>query len=494
MDVKALQNRLRDFAAARDWQPFHAPKNLAMALMVEAAELLELFQWQTLTESRGFTRDPRNKERVADEVADVLLYLLQLADHADVDLEQAVETKLLKNSMKHPAKRGESAVPPRPQKSAVAAAAPPATVQKTHLLVDWENVQPSGEALQALVPEATDVWLFHGPHQKVDDSGHRQAYGGSVTLVPRSGAGRNALDFQLTYYVGYIAARQPEATFVVVSNDQGYDPMLEHACELGFKARRCGHGKLPVAQLVAPSITPVLPEVTPPALTQKAVAKETAQVSGSKATREDVQQLTRLIEGLAAAQRPTNKRDLLAMLQRHLGEPGADSPRLAHALSQLQALRQVTVKKDAVTYPAPALKTSPAPTKKEAAAVKKAISAKNPAPTKKPTPAKKSSPISKTASSKNAAPTPPKTVLASPTSAQVAQAVLASLKKMPKNRPTRRAGLLKLIKSHAHKAAEPQAMAELVCTLLEARKDVVASPGDQSITYPNLEEKRAATA
>jgi hypothetical protein len=55
MDIKALQTRLREFAAARDWQPYHAPKNLAMALMVEAAELLELFQWQTLTESRGFT-------------------------------------------------------------------------------------------------------------------------------------------------------------------------------------------------------------------------------------------------------------------------------------------------------------------------------------------------------------------------------------------------------------------------------------------------------
>ena len=91
MDIKALQTRLREFAAARDWQPYHAPKNLAMALMVEAAELLELFQWQTLTESRGFTRNAPDKERVADEIADVLLYLLQLADHTDVDVEQAVE-------------------------------------------------------------------------------------------------------------------------------------------------------------------------------------------------------------------------------------------------------------------------------------------------------------------------------------------------------------------------------------------------------------------
>lgn len=112
MDVKALQTRLRDFAAAREWQQYHAPKNLAMALMVEAAELLELFQWQTLTESRGFTRDPRNKERVADEIADVLLYLLQLADHTGVDLAQAVENKLVKNAIKHPVPHDPAAPQP----------------------------------------------------------------------------------------------------------------------------------------------------------------------------------------------------------------------------------------------------------------------------------------------------------------------------------------------------------------------------------------------
>ncbi|MBS0467313.1 MAG: nucleotide pyrophosphohydrolase [Proteobacteria bacterium] len=104
MDVKALQRQLRDFAAARDWQPYHSPKNLAMALMVEAAELLELFQWLTPQESRHLTDNAADKERVADEIADVLLYLLQLADHTGVDLEQAVAAKLVKNSAKHPPK------------------------------------------------------------------------------------------------------------------------------------------------------------------------------------------------------------------------------------------------------------------------------------------------------------------------------------------------------------------------------------------------------
>ena len=86
MHLKTLQSRLREFAAARDWQPFHTPKNLAMALMVEAAELLELFQWLTTEQSHTLTKDPQDKERVGDEMADVLLYLLQLADHTGVDL------------------------------------------------------------------------------------------------------------------------------------------------------------------------------------------------------------------------------------------------------------------------------------------------------------------------------------------------------------------------------------------------------------------------
>jgi len=102
MDILALQRQLRDFAAARDWQPYHAPKNLAMALMVEAAELLELFQWLTLEESHTLAHNAASKERLSDEMADVLLYLLQLADHTGVDLEQAVAAKLVKNARKYP--------------------------------------------------------------------------------------------------------------------------------------------------------------------------------------------------------------------------------------------------------------------------------------------------------------------------------------------------------------------------------------------------------
>ena len=73
-----------------------------MALMVEAAELQELFQWLTPEQSQQLTADPAQKERVGEEMADVLLYLLQLADHTGVDLCDAVERKLVKNAIKHP--------------------------------------------------------------------------------------------------------------------------------------------------------------------------------------------------------------------------------------------------------------------------------------------------------------------------------------------------------------------------------------------------------
>ena len=102
MDIQALQLELRAFAAARHWQPFHTPKNLSAALMVEAAELLEIFQWMTPEESQAAHQNPATYIQIADEVADVLLYLLQVADHCHIDLPVAVANKLAKNAIKHP--------------------------------------------------------------------------------------------------------------------------------------------------------------------------------------------------------------------------------------------------------------------------------------------------------------------------------------------------------------------------------------------------------
>jgi dCTP diphosphatase len=98
-----LQHRLAAFAAARDWQKFHSPKNLAMALSVEVAELVEEFQW--LTEEQSRTLDAERRERVRLELADVFIYLLRLADGLDVDLMRAADDKIALNERKYPAER-----------------------------------------------------------------------------------------------------------------------------------------------------------------------------------------------------------------------------------------------------------------------------------------------------------------------------------------------------------------------------------------------------
>jgi len=96
----SLRLALRRFSAARDWQQFHTPKNLAMALSVEAAEVLEHFQWLTAAQSSRL--DVRQKRAVADEIADVLLYLIRLADVLDIDPLESAQRKLGENAIKYP--------------------------------------------------------------------------------------------------------------------------------------------------------------------------------------------------------------------------------------------------------------------------------------------------------------------------------------------------------------------------------------------------------
>jgi NTP pyrophosphatase (non-canonical NTP hydrolase) len=103
MDIEQLQKRLRDFAAARQWQPYQTPKNLAMAMVVEAAELVEIFQWLTPEQSLALKDDAARHQHLGEEIADVMLYLLQIADQSGVDVEAAIERKLAMNALKYPA-------------------------------------------------------------------------------------------------------------------------------------------------------------------------------------------------------------------------------------------------------------------------------------------------------------------------------------------------------------------------------------------------------
>lgn len=102
-DLAELKLRVREFVAERDWDRFHSPKNLAMALSVEASELVELFQW--LTEEESASLDGERKRRAAEELADVLWFLVRIADRLDIDLLEAAEIKLGQNAKKYPAER-----------------------------------------------------------------------------------------------------------------------------------------------------------------------------------------------------------------------------------------------------------------------------------------------------------------------------------------------------------------------------------------------------
>lgn len=270
MNLSELQAELRHFAAERDWQAFHTPKNLSTALMVEAAELAEIFQWMTPDESRLAHRDAGSKERIGEEVADVLLYLLQVADHSEIDLVQAVKSKLARNALKYPAKQ------------AIARASPArASEPGTHVLLDYENVQPTENELRAMVPDASQVWVFHGPHQRQVEQ-RFASFGANATAVPISKTGKNALDFHLSFYMGYIASRNPASAMVVVANDKGYEPMLAHARAMGFAVRQQGHGQAkPRASVKA---TPVAKSgaAAKPAAKKAAAKKSPAKKAAAK--------------------------------------------------------------------------------------------------------------------------------------------------------------------------------------------------------------------
>ena len=101
-ELSLIRDRLRDFANSRDWNVFHTPKNLAMALAGEAGELVAEFQWLTPEESRNLTRDQLNA--VEMEIADVAIYLIRLADQLDINIYEAAMAKIQKNEIRFPQK------------------------------------------------------------------------------------------------------------------------------------------------------------------------------------------------------------------------------------------------------------------------------------------------------------------------------------------------------------------------------------------------------
>ena len=125
-------------------------------------------------------------------------------------------------------------------------------MQKVHVLVDLENNQPTLEDVKRLVPDMTHVWLFHSPGQAKRLASFAPL-GERCTAVPISRPGKNALDFHLTFYVGYLAARNPGAKLVVVAIDRGYGPMVEHAVDLALQVAQVAFKPLakPVRKAIA---------------------------------------------------------------------------------------------------------------------------------------------------------------------------------------------------------------------------------------------------
>ena len=102
MDVNEVRNKLRKFAEERNWEQFHSPKNLSMALAAEAAELLEIFQWLTEEQSKDIISSAKEIAQVKEEIADVFIYLVRLADKLNIDIEKEVFAKIALNEKKYP--------------------------------------------------------------------------------------------------------------------------------------------------------------------------------------------------------------------------------------------------------------------------------------------------------------------------------------------------------------------------------------------------------
>ena len=103
--IGVLRQAVKNFADERAWERFHSPKNLAMGLAVETAELLEHFLWIDCAESRTVTRDPARRQAVAEELADVACHLFNLCNALDIDLSEAVQAKIVKNAIKYPVEK-----------------------------------------------------------------------------------------------------------------------------------------------------------------------------------------------------------------------------------------------------------------------------------------------------------------------------------------------------------------------------------------------------
>lgn len=108
VDIQAVLAKFNHFAAERDWEQFHTIKNLSIALSVEVSELVEIFQWATDSEIKSWIESNKDKQQqISEELADIFMYLIKIADKAKVDLDDAVAKKMEKNAIKYPVEKAK---------------------------------------------------------------------------------------------------------------------------------------------------------------------------------------------------------------------------------------------------------------------------------------------------------------------------------------------------------------------------------------------------
>jgi hypothetical protein len=252
-------------------------------------------------------------------------------------------------------------------------------MSRLHVLVDFENVQPTFEEVAKLAPGVTKVWLFHGPHQ-VKLAQQFKAAHDDVTAVPISRTGKNALDFHLSFYLGYVAAKHPTGRLTVIANDKGYDPMIVHAKALGFTTQRIGFKvkkvttakKAPAAKEAVPVKKKTVAKKAAPA--KKAAAKKTASAKKAAPAKKTIPakkspagkaasvqpkassnpanaQVSRIAKGLAKMgdKRPEKLKSFLRHLESMLGKD-AQPYAVQEAVSALEKAGLIQIIGDKVNY------------------------------------------------------------------------------------------------------------------------------------------------
>lgn len=202
MDVAAIQEQLRQFAVDLDWERLHSPKNPASALSVEASELLEIFQWLTEGESRS-VMDTSEAGHVREEVADVMMYLLRLADVLEIDLEDAVAEKIEKNSRKHPPSRKSHGWQSSRWDQAGAVA------------TGFEGFVPFAELSSLQVPDAPGVYLVLRPKSLepvFEGRSRAEQHKGKDPTIPIDELQHRWISDSEVLYVGKAGGRSAKAT------------------------------------------------------------------------------------------------------------------------------------------------------------------------------------------------------------------------------------------------------------------------------------------